>query len=139
MKPLFFFLLFSALFISCQEKVSPDSISKINGYWEIKKVQLPDGQKKEYSINETVDYIEWNGTSGFRKKVKPQFDGKYLTNDELEAIHIKDSSGIFQIHYKTDFARWSEEIVSLTDSILVLKNKQNLEYHYKRFKPISIQ
>ncbi|PKP14984.1 MAG: hypothetical protein CVU07_12085 [Bacteroidetes bacterium HGW-Bacteroidetes-23] len=139
MKQLFYSLIFSVVLISCQEKVSPDSISKINGYWEIQKVQLPDGQEKEYKINETIDYIEWNNKTGFRKKVKPQFDGKYLTNDELETIQIKDSSGIFQIHYKTDFAQWSEEILTLTDSILVLKNKQDLEYRYKRFKPISIQ
>jgi hypothetical protein len=139
MKPFFYSLLFLVVLISCQEKVTPDSISKINGYWEIQKVQLPDGQEKDYNINETVDYIEWNGKTGFRKKVKPQFDGKFLTNDELESIQIKDSSGIFQIQYKTDFAKWSEEILSLTDSILVIKNKQNLEYHYKRFKPITIQ
>lgn len=139
MKPFYYFLLFSVALISCQEKVSPDSISKINGYWEIQKVQLPDGQEKEYNINETVDYIEWNGKTGFRKKVKPQFDGKYLTNDELESIQIKDSSSVFQIHYKTNFAQWSEDILVLTDSILVIKNKQNLEYHYKRFKPITIQ
>ncbi|MDP2160421.1 MAG: hypothetical protein Q8K02_08070, partial [Flavobacterium sp.] len=110
-----------------------------NGYWEIQKVQLPDGHEKKYTVNETVDYIEWNDTIGFRKKVKPQFDGKFLTNDEFETIQIKDSSGIFKIHYKTDFAKWSEEILSINDSILVLKNKQNLEYHYKRFQPISIQ
>jgi hypothetical protein len=139
MKLLFYSLLFSVVLISCQEKVSPDSISKINGYWEIQKVELPDDQEKEYNINETVDYIEWNGKTGFRKKVKPQFNGKYLTNEELETIQIIDSSGIFQIHYKTNFAKWSEEIVILTDSALVLKNKQNLKYHYKRFKPISIQ
>lgn len=138
MKKLFNYYLFSFLFISCQEKVSPDSISKINGYWEIKKVQLHNGQEKEYKINETVDYFEWNNKTGFRKKVKPQFDGKYLINDELENIQIIDSSGIFQIHYKTDFAQWSEEILQLTDSILVLKNNENFEYHYKRFKPISI-
>ena len=139
MKHFFYSILISVFFISCQEKVTLESISKINGYWEIQKVELPDGQKKEYKINETVDYFEWNESVGFRKKVTPQFDGTFLINDELEEIQIKDSSGIFQIHYKTDFAQWSEEILSLTDSILVLKNKQNLEYHYKRFKPISIQ
>ncbi|MBC8884389.1 hypothetical protein H9X57_16510 [Flavobacterium piscinae] len=68
MKPFYYFLLFSVALISCQEKVSPESISKINGYWEIQKVQLPDGQEKEYNINETVDYIEWNGKTGYRKK-----------------------------------------------------------------------
>lgn len=139
MKQLFYSFLFFGLLTSCQEKVSPDSISKINGYWEIQKVQLPDGQEKEYNINETVDYIEWNDKTGFRKKVKPQFDGKFLINDELESLQIKDSFGVFQIHYKTNFAQWSEEILVLTDSILVLRNKQNLEYHYKRFKPITLQ
>jgi len=139
MKQFFYLFLFSIVFISCQQHVSPDSIKKINGYWEIQKVELPDGQEKEYSINETADYIEWNGTTGFRKKVKPQFDGTFLTNDELEEIKISDSSGFYKIEYKTAFAQWSEEIVEITDSILVLKNKQNLEYQYKRFKPFSIK
>jgi len=130
MKHFFYSILILVFFISCQEKVTLESISKINGYWEIQKVELPDGQKKEYKINETVD---------FRKKVTPQFDGTFLINDELEEIQIKDSSGIFQIHYKTPYTQWKEEIITLTDSILVLKNKQNLEYHYKRFTPFSIK
>lgn len=138
MKFLLYYFVFSVVLISCQEKVSIDSISKINGYWEIQKVQLPDGQKKEYSINETIEYIEWNGKTGFRKKVKPQFDGKYLINNELEVIEIFDSSGIFYIRYITNYTKWKEEIVKLKDSILVLKNDQDMEYHYKRFKPISI-
>jgi hypothetical protein len=138
MKFLLYYFVFSVVLISCQEKVSIDSISKINGYWEIQKVQLPDGQKKEYSINETIEYIEWNGKTGFRKKVKPQFDGKYLINNELEVIEIFDSSDIFYIRYITNYAKWKEEIVKLKDSILVLKNDQDMEYHYKRFKPISI-
>lgn len=139
MKSLLFYLLFFVVFISCQEKVSPESISKINGYWEIQKVQMLDGQKKEYSINETIDYIEWNGKTGFRKKVKPQLDGKYLINNESEEIEIVDSSGTFYIHYQTNYAKWKEEIVKIKDSVLILKNDQEIEYHYKRFKPISIQ
>ena len=85
MKQFFYSLLFWVLFISCQQQVSPEAISKINGYWEIQKVELPDGKEKEYKINETVDYFEWNGNKGFRKKVKPQLDGTFLTNNESEA------------------------------------------------------
>ena len=139
MKQFFYSLLFLIVLISCQQQVSPESISKINGYWEIKKVELPDGQEKEYKINETVDYFEWKENTGFRKKVTPQFDGSFLTNDEMEAIKISDSSGVYKIEYKTAFDQWSEDIVEITDSVLVLKNKQNLEYHYKRFKPFSIK
>lgn len=139
MKHFFYSILISIFFISCKEKVSPESISKINGYWEIQKVELPNGQMKEYKINETIDFFEWKESVGFRKKVTPQFNGTFLINDELEEIQIKDSSGIFQIHYKTPYTQWSEEIIALNDSILVLKNKQNLEYHYKKFTPFSIK
>ena len=139
MKHFFYSLLFLVFFISCQEKVSQESLSKINGYWEIDKVEFPDGLKKEYKINETIDYFEWNESVGFRKKVTPQFDGTFLVNEELEEIKIKDSSGIFLIHYQTDYAKWSEELLTLTDSALVLKNKQDVEYHYKKFVPFSIK
>lgn len=139
MKHFYYYILLIMVFISCQEKVSPESISKINGYWEIVKVQMPDGQEKEYSINEMIDYIEWNGKTGFRKKVTPQFDGKYLVNDETESIVVTDSLGHFCISYQTNYAKWKEEILQIKDSVLVLKNDQEIEYHYKRFKPISIQ
>lgn len=132
------FLLFVAL-ISCREEVSPDSLSKLNGYWEIQRVQLPNGEQKEYTINEMIDYVEWNGKVGLRKKVLPQLDGKFLINDEFEHIKILDSSGRFYINYQTKYAKWKEEIIVLEDSVLVLKNDQDLEYHYKRFKPILIQ
>lgn len=139
MKQFFYSLLFLVLFISCQQQVSPEAISKVNGYWEIQMVELPDGKEKEYKINETVDYFEWNGNKGFRKKVKPQLDGTFLTNNEAEEIHISDSSGSYVIQYKTAYTQWNEEIIALTDSVLVLKNKQNLEYHYKRFIPFSLK
>jgi len=77
-------LLFIA-FISvtaCKEKVKPEDISKINGYWEIETVTTPDGNEREYKISETIDYFEIKNDSGFRKKVMPQFDGKYLVNDK---------------------------------------------------------
>ena len=139
MKQFFYSLLFLVLFISCQQQVSPEAISKINGYWEIQMVELPDGKEKEYKINETVDYFEWNENKGFRKKVKPQLDGTFLTNNEAEEIQISDSLGSYTIQYKTAYAQWKEEIVVITDSVLVLKNKQNLEYHYKRFIPFSLK
>lgn len=139
MKQLIYSILFLVALISCQEKIAPESLSKINGYWEIQKVELPDGQEKEYKINATVDYFEWKNATGFRKKVTPQFDGTFLTNNEAEAIQIKDSSGTQMIYYKTAYAEWSEEIIEISDSILVLKNKQNLAYHYKRFTPFSVK
>lgn len=137
MKKFFCVLFFAAFLLSCQEKINPELLPKINGYWEIEKVTLADGQQKDYTINETIDYFEWKENTGFRKKVTLQFDGTFLTNNEAEHIQIKDSSGCTFIQYKTAYDQWSEQLLEITDSILVLKNKDNLEYHYKRFTPFS--
>ena len=67
-------LFFGFLFIltACQNKVTHEDLPFLNGYWEIEKVNMPDGQTKEYTINTTVDYIEMKDLSGFRKKVYPK-------------------------------------------------------------------
>ena len=92
------------LIISCNSKVSPEELNKINGYWEVTLVETPDGEEKEYGMSTSVDYIELKENSGFRQKVVPQIDGKYLTNDVKELITVKDSALATYLVYKTDYA-----------------------------------
>ncbi len=139
MKKYYYLSLFVFVLFSCQQAVKIEDLTKINGYWEIQKVTFPDGNEKQYSINETIDFFEWKDEKGFRKKLTPQFDGKFLSNNEQEQIQIKDSAGLMYIFYKTKFDTWKEEINTISDSILILKNKDNLVYHYKRFIPYSIK
>ena len=72
--------------LSCKQKITEADISNLNGYWELEKVELPDGDKKEYKVNETIDFFKIKDEKGFRKKVMPQLDGTYLTNDIQEDI-----------------------------------------------------
>jgi hypothetical protein len=127
-----------ALF-SCNQKIEKNDIPKINGYWEIEKVVLPDGKEKEYKINETIDYFQVKGNKGFRKKVMPQFDGTYLVNDQKEDIVIFEKKGDFFIEYTTPYGKWKEQLLEISADELVLKNQQNLEYHYKKPIPFSIK
>jgi len=133
-------LLFLSVFlISCHSNVKKEDLVKLNGYWEIKQVELANGEKKDYKINETIDYFEVKDNAGFRQKVMPQFDGRYKTNDLKENIKIVSRENDFFIEYNTKFGKWQEEIIELADSTLVLKNKDKLEYTYKRFKPFSLK
>jgi hypothetical protein len=90
-------------------------------------------------VNSTIDYFEIANKKGFRQKVMPQLNGTYLTNNLKENIQISNNDGDFYLNYSTNFAQWKEEIIELKDSVLVLKNKQNLEYHYKRQIPFSVK
>ncbi len=114
------------LLIACHPAVKKTDVTKLNGYWEIKQVKLADGEKKDYKINETVDFFKVNGTEGFRQKVMPQFDGKFKTNGIKENIRISEDNNTFFIEYNTAYGKWKEEIIEIADSTIVLKNKEKI-------------
>ena len=132
-------LLFIMLLFSCHSNVKKEDIKKLNGYWEINQVKFSTGKTKDYKVNETIDYFELKSNKGFRQKVMPQFDGKFQTNGIKENIKVVEKDNSFFLEYNTKFGKWKEEIISIEDSILVLKNKENLEYTYKKFKPFSLK
>ena len=127
------------LLVSCHSNVKKEDIKKLNGYWEINQVKFSSGKTKDYKVNETIDYFELKSNKGFRQKVMPQFDGKFQTNGVKENIKVVENDNSFFLEYNTKFGKWKEEIISIEDSILVLKNKENLEYTYKKFKPFSLK
>lgn len=140
MKKYLLTLFTAVVFVSCQEKrAEPFDLNLLNGYWEIEYVIVSDGSKKEYKINENVDYFEIKNDVGFRKKVTPQFDGTYLVNNTDEKITIEKSAEGTYISYKTAYATWKEQITVLTPGQLILKNKQNIQYQYKKPVPFTIK
>jgi len=138
MKKAFATLLISLLFVSCQKKIAASDIPKINGYWEIEKVIFPNGNTKDYKMNVTYDYFNITNNKGFRQKVSPQLDGTFLTSDDFEKVEIKEANGKYYLNYSTAFAKWKEELVSLSDAELVTLNDSKKEYHYKKAAPINI-
>ena len=125
-------LLVVVLFISCKQTITESDLNNLNGYWEIEKVILPNGEKKEYKVNETIDFFKITKSNGFRTKVMPQIDGTYLTNNINESVNVVIKDGAASIHYKTTYASWHEDIIALTKDQFVVRNQQDLEYHYKR-------
>lgn len=132
-------LLFAVLVLSACSQVSKDDAKKLNGYWEIEKVLLADGSEKDYGINTIYDYFEIKEDyKGFRKKVQPQLDGKFLADNTSEDLEIKEENSKIYISYKTDYATWKEELKSISDDKMVILNQQNIEYHYKKATPINL-
>jgi hypothetical protein len=129
---------FLLLLSACQQKVTPNDITNLNGYWEIEKVVFSNGSKKEYHYNESYDYFQIKGNLGFRKKVMPQLDGRFLVNNQLEKIQITFENQEAYINYSTPFAKWKEKIEAISKDELVIINASKAEYHYKKAAPINI-
>ena len=138
MKNTFIVLFCSLLFVSCKQEIKPADIAKLNGYWEIEKVVFEKGEEKEYKMNETFDFFQIKNNKGVRTKVMPQFDGTFLTTDTFENVTVRFAGEQVFLDYKTNYTKWSEEIISLSDDKLVVKNPQKIEYHYKKAGPVNL-
>jgi hypothetical protein len=139
MKKLLILFFLGTIGLSCKQKITDTDLQHLNGYWEIEKVILPDGETKSYKVNETIDYFQMVQKKGFRSKVMPQVDGSYLTNDIKESVEVSLKDGSATLHYKTSYAKWNEEIIALSTDHFVVKNSQDLEYHYKRPVKFSVK
>lgn len=139
MKNTFKILFLSFLFISCQQKIKREDISKINGYWEIEKVVFDEGEDKQYVVNESYDYFQIDkNNKGFRKKVMPQLNGTFMVNDSQEDVKVRFKDDKVFFDYKTPYAKWSEELIAISDKELVFENAEKKEYHYKKAEPLNI-
>ncbi|MET3029056.1 lipocalin family protein [Flavobacterium sp. UW10123] len=138
MKNIFAILFFALLVAGCKQEIKPADIVKLNGYWEIEKVVFEKGEEKEYKMNETFDFFQIKNNKGLRTKVMPQFDGTFLTTDTFENVSVRFADEQVFLDYKTKYTKWSEEIISLSDDKLVVKNPQKIEYHYKKAGPVNL-
>ena len=130
-------LLFGCLFLSifsCKQHSKEQQIEYLNGYWEIEKVKLPDGESKTYTLNVLIDYIELKDGKGFRKKVAPQLDGSFKVTEDEEYIEVKIEDQQVVLYYTTPYHSRKETVVLANAKNLVIKNEEQGVYTYKRYQ-----
>jgi len=131
------------VFFGCKKQVSKEDLKNLTGYWEIERVNFPNGDTKEFTVNPTIDYIEVKDSSGFRKKVYPKFDGTFETSDDAETFIIEKLNGKFELRYRPgitlDTRMFSkiETLVHLSNNQFSVVNSDTITYTYKRFQPIK--
>nr|WP_298927976.1 hypothetical protein [uncultured Allomuricauda sp.] len=136
-KMLLFFMILS--FWRCKDtSLSEEDLHYLNGYWEITEVTFQDGAEKNYSINPSVDFIQLEGTKGYRKKLQPKFDGTYNTSNDAEVFEVIRIDKSFTLHYKNPLSEREEKLIQIDSTSFSVRNEDGILYSYKRFEPISI-
>ena len=118
-----------------------DYIELINGYWEIENVYKNGKLLKEFKISQEIDYFRINNDlSGFRKKLKPNFNGSYTTSkDQLNfKLEIKFNKRLI-IVYEDNNTIFVEEITKVNKTNLSIKNDKGMVYNYKVYKPLELK
>jgi hypothetical protein len=138
MRRILFILVILMLWRCGNPSVNPDDLHYLNGYWEISEVEFPNGAIKEYGINPTIDFIQIEDGKGFRKKLKPQFDGTYDTSKDVESLSTATTNGSILLRYSTPLSEWEEKLVRLDSLSFSVVNDEGVTYRYNRFEPIKI-
>lgn len=124
---------------ACNPGPDTDDLRYLQGYWEIRKVDLSDGGEKTYAANTTIEYFDWNGRNGYRKKVQPTLDGKYLTSDDALPMEIHWRDGRLYLGFSGGDTQWEEEVLELDSLSLTTRHSNGLLYTYGRYKPFSLK
>jgi hypothetical protein len=61
-----------------------------------------------------------------------------LTTNQSEEIQVVFENGTAFINYSTPYAKWKEEIKTITSDRLILVNLSNVNYYYKKAGPINL-
>ena len=125
--------------ISCRKHDPTGQKEKLGGYWEIQSVEMPNGSKKDFSFNQVVDFIEVSDDTGNRTKVSPRLDGRFINNGLTEKFVLKIEEDSLRLYYKTPFAQWKETVITATDSILKIINRERKIYSYKKFEKFNFK
>ena len=137
MRKLTSLLLLLSLSISCDTSTSEEKIANLNGYWEIASAEMADGNIKEFRYSEMVDYMVVEDNKGFRKKVRPQLGGSFITSDDEEILEVKVENDSINLYYSTPYNSWKETLLSSEEEEIVVKNQHGITYTYKKFTPYS--
>lgn len=137
MKRLMLFFVIINLLLGCDMRSPEEKIENLNGYWEIKLAELPEGITKEFRYSEMVDYIQVKEMEGFRKKVRPQLGGTFITSEDQEIFTVKVENDSINLYYSTPYTSWKETLLSSEENELKILNPRGIIYTYNRFTPYS--
>lgn len=133
----FIIICFSLFLFNCGNNPE-EQLQYLNGYWEIKEA-TSNNITKTYKYNEFIDFITLNDSlKGFKKKLKPTFDGTFLKTNVEEALSVKVEDNRIILNYTSNFNTRKETVLKLTEDELKIKNEADQIYLYKRYQPLEL-
>ena len=131
-------LLFSLVVLVGCKGNDERKLEHLTAYWEIHQVKKNKTLIKDFSISTTIDYFELTDSlQGFRKKVSPTLDGKFMVNEHQIDFKLLFENDSLNIYYQQDNIVTKETILKVNENELIIANSLGFEYLYKPFQPLN--
>ena len=118
--------------MGCQTKFVKSNLDLLSGYWRIDFITQKNETFRPRGMTKLLDYYALEKNNGVRKKVKPLINNNFqITNDQNPFTIVYDGKD-YSIQFETQWDQWSEKIIKLDKSELVLEHQEK-RYHYVRY------
>jgi len=129
------FIVLLIILYSCS---GDNNIEILNGYWEIQSVKKGGTLIKKYPFSNTVDFFYIKDLEGYRKKVTPRSDGRFMVTLHQANLNVTKENGEFILRYLNKSKTYFEKIKKIDSQQLIILDKEGYIYKYNRYIPIKI-
>jgi transcriptional regulator with PAS, ATPase and Fis domain len=129
------FIVLLIILYSCS---GDNNIEILNGYWEIQSVKKGGTLIKKYPFSNTVDFFYIKDLEGYRKKVTPRSDGRFMVTLHQANLNVTKENGEFILRYLNKSKTYFEKIKKIDSQQLIILDKEGYIYKYNRYIPMEI-
>ena len=129
------FIVLLIILYSCS---GDNNIEILNGYWEIQSVKKGGTLIKKYPFSNTVDFFYIKDLEGYRKKVTPRSDGRFMVTLHQANLNVTKENGEYILRYLNKSKTYFEKIKKIDSQQLIILDKEGYIYKYNRYIPIEI-
>lgn len=129
------FIILLIILYSCSDD---NNIEILNGYWEIQSVKKEGKLIKKYPFSDIVDFFYIKDLEGYRKKVTPRSDGRFMVTLHQANLNVTKENGEFILRYLNKSKTYFEKIKKIDSQQLIILDKEGYIYKYNRYIPIEI-
>ena len=122
--------------VACDKNIR-NNLDYLNGYWQVEEVKEKGETFSLSNRSLLYDYYSFDQKKGFRKKLRPLFDGTFETSADLTNFEFDFTDKKVKLKFITPWNEWIEEIILVNQNTLVLQH-QGRTYHYKRVTNINL-
>jgi hypothetical protein len=127
-------LIIALVTVSCTDQSTDDKLNNLKGYWNIERVEKPDGTEQEFPFTNHMDFFEINGNSGTKSRVSPTFDGKFVGYGETIRFDWEVRENQLLLKFGTGDNAYNMILREATKEEMVLIHENGTIYHYLTYQ-----
>ncbi|WP_194852127.1 lipocalin-like domain-containing protein [Nonlabens antarcticus] len=120
---------------SCSDQSTDVKLENLKGYWNIERVEKPDGEEKIFPFTNHMDFFEVNENGGTKSRVSPTFDGRFVSYGETVRFVWEMRENQLILIFEEGDKSYTQILKEATKEELILVHENGTVYYYQPYEP----